>query len=474
MNTTQKIITFFKVLFSGIYTLFNKIHSILPQKSRKYVYWITLFIFIVFCSFLTFKKQLNLFMMDVIIKYNEYEQNQNQKIFNNEEKILQNEIKEFTQQISKKVLAKKELCVQTEYTTILKDLRQKEVLLTNELAEKIKNNITFNVCSFESIREKEVKYLLNLLSNQLQTKIEVELNKELDKIQEEEKTKKETMLVLDDNYTIDENEYYAFLQKQPWGEDEEYINKFKNKENLKAIFCSYWHGLTNNKNIDKNTLDPWYVINRSDYSTWDWETLTQYVDTYAYDYIKDSFHKSNSLSERQLVEMMNPSSCEYLRKHLEPKGIDVYEIGKNPLMSLGDKILLINKISKEKWYDQTNAIVYELHSNSVQNPDKSGLEVFYSHYEQHNNWYQGRDLALTVLNSIEKTHKKYSTANSVYVVKPDGKSKHAYLGITSVTKPLGMLIEYWFKKNLNDVTIILEHHKEIGESIAKGIIDFIE
>ena len=37
-----------------------------------------------------------------------------------------------------------------------------------------------------------------------------------------------------------------------------------------------------------------------------------------------------------------------------------------------------------------------------------------------------------------------------------------------------MLIEYGFKKNLNDVTIILEHHKEIGESIAKWIIDFIE
>lgn len=153
--------------------------------------------------------------MDMIIKYNEYQQNKTQKIFNNEEKLLQNEIKEFTQQISKKVIAKKELCVQTEYTKILKDLRKKEVLLTNELQEKIKNNITFNVCSFESIREKEVSYLLNLLSNQLQTKIEVELNKELDKIEKEEKTKKETMLVLDDNYTIDDDEYYAFLQKTP-------------------------------------------------------------------------------------------------------------------------------------------------------------------------------------------------------------------------------------------------------------------
>jgi hypothetical protein len=37
-----------------------------------------------------------------------------------------------------------------------------------------------------------------------------------------------------------------------------------------------------------------------------------------------------------------------------------------------------------------------------------------------------------------------------------------------------MIIEYWFKKNLNDVTIMLENSEQIGVDIANWIINFIQ
>ena len=471
-NTTNSIITFFKSILSGIYKLFVAIHNLIPQKARIYVYGtlICILLFVLWTN--VFHKQINMMKLDIKISYQEHLQNKSQKKFNKEEAELANEIKIMTQKTIDKIHAKKELCVNKEFNNALKNLREKEIILTDELEEKIMNNINYNLCSYEEIKEKEIEYELKYIQNAFNYKqLESEINKEINNLVQEENTKKEELKINDDNYSIDEVEYLSFLDRTAGWEDEQYEPKIRNKENFKAVFCLYGHWMSSTY---KDTMDPWYVITKNDFTEEQRNKLSEYVNKYAYQYIKDDFNNNWVLSERWLIEMMNQSSCQTLKNKLEPKWIKVYEIGKNPLMSLSDKIKMVNDISLQNWYNQTNSIVYELHSNVVGNPDKSWIEVFYSHYEQKNNNMQGRDLAITVLNEISKLHKSKTKVDSVYVVKPDWKSKHAYLGITSATRPLWMIIEYWFKKNLNDVTIMLENSEQIGVDIANWIINFIQ
>lgn len=471
----KQVLNYVELFFQIIYKIFSYIHNIIPKKFRNKLYIGIIFLFVLFISFFIFKRQINLLKFDIIIKYQEFISSQKSNSKQKEDIKLAKKINEITENIKHTIVANKDYCIEKNYLEKIKELRKKEVLINRYLKEKILLDIEFNTCNIENITQETIQNTISKISSSFDKNVILEsIKDDIKKLKKEENEKKEKIMNKDDDYSISETDYYDFLNRTAGWEDEKYENKLRNKKGLKAVFCSYWHWLTNSKKISKDTLDPGYVINKSDYTEEERKKIWEYVDKYAYDYIKDSYHNYNKITERQLIEMINPSSCNLLKTKLEKRWIKVYEIGKDKLMSLSEKINLINDISKQNWYNQTNSIVYELHSNSVGNSNKSGLEVFYSHFEQHNNNMQGRDLAITVLNSIIKLHKNKSKVQSEYVVKPDWKSKHAYLGITSATKPLWMLIEYWFKKNINDITIMLEHHKEIGESIANGIIDFIE
>lgn len=474
-NILIKIFNYVSLFFQTIYIIFSYIHNIIPKKFRNKLYFGIIFLFILFISFFIFKRQINLLKFDIIIKYQQYISNKKWNIKEKEDRKLSKKINEITENIKHTIVANKEYCIEQNYLTKIIELRKKEVLVNKYLKEKILLDIEFNICNIEYITEQTIQNTISQISLSFDKKVILEsIKDDIKKLKKEENEKKEKIMNKDDDYSINDTNYYEFLEREAGWEDEKYENKHRNKNDIKAVFCSYWHWVTNSKNLPKDTLDPGYVINKSDYSEVERKKLWEYVNKYAYDYIKDSFNNYDKLTERQLIEMINPSSCQKLKEKLEPKGIKVYEIGKEKLISLSEKIKFINDTSKENWYNQHNSIVYELHSNSVWRSEKSGLEVFYSHFEQHNNNMQGRDLAITVLNSIINIHKNNSKVNSEYVVKPDWKSKHAYLGITSATKPLWILIEYWFKKNLNDITIMLKYHKEIGESIAQWIINFIE
>lgn len=471
----KQVLNYVELFFQIIYKIFSYIHNIIPQKFRNKLYIGIIFLFVLFISFFIFKRQINLLKFDIIIKYQEFISSQKSNSKQKEDIKLAKKINEITENIKHTIVANKDYCIEKNYLEKIKELRKKEVLINRYLKEKILLDIEFNICNIENITQETIQNTISKISSSFDKNVILEsIKDDIKKLKKEENEKKDKIMNKDDDYSISETDYYDFLNRTAGWENEKYENKLRNKQDLKAVFCSYGHWLTNSKKISKDTLDPGYVINKSDYTEEERKKIWEYVDKYAYDYIKDSYHNYNKITERQLIEMINTSSCNLLKMKLEKRWIKVYEIGKDKLMSLSEKINLINDISKQNWYNQTNSIVYELHSNSVGNSNKSGLEVFYSHFEQHNNNMQGRDLAITVLNSIKTLHKNKSKVQSEYVVKPDWKSKHAYLGITSATKPLWMLIEYWFKKNLNDITIMLEHHKEIGESIANGIIDFIE
>jgi hypothetical protein len=152
--------------------------------------------------------------LDIKISYQEHLQKKSQKKFNKEEAELANEIKIMTQKTIDKIHAKKELCVNKEFNNALKNLREKEIILTDELEEKIMNNINYNLCSYEEIKEKEIEYELKYIQNAFNYKqLESEINKEINNLVQEENTKKEELKINDDNYSIDEVEYLSFLDR---------------------------------------------------------------------------------------------------------------------------------------------------------------------------------------------------------------------------------------------------------------------
>lgn len=497
---------FIKIVYKLIKTIlvffFQPIFNLIEKSKYKYYIYGGLVVFFgLVTSFFIFQHQIKMQVLNVKVAIQEHtlKKTTNQfKIANAEYDSMQQAL---INNIANKIILKKEKCNQETLLNYMKLFKENNVYPKEEDIKLLTLKIDGNECNIQNIKKEEIKNakdsILALIGNiEVESKVKEETiigednaNADIAEKQnlkdiKEPKSQINTTSVLEqaidkvlvgmkkyEDYSKEEiDEKYGILDKEIGDENEKYISKSQTP--IKAIFCSYGHGISTK---DSKTLDNWYVINKSDYSDEDWNTLKTLVNTHAYEYIKDQFNKSNLITERNFIEMINSVACQKLEQEAKNRGIAFYEIGspKKPL-DLTQKIELINMISKEQGYDAKNTLSYELHSNSVANPEKSGIEVFYSGRKMKNNGLQSRDFAITMLNNLKSIHSKYKNgANSEYVVKPDHHSKHPYLWFVSINKTNSILIEYGFKKNLQDVAQMLEHKEEIGNAIAQWVIDFL-
>ena len=433
---------------------------------NKNVKWYALsFILVLIVSLLLiFKHNLQMKYLDYKIMYQDYQAQGLEKELSSTKDSMNAIQKKLIETAKQQIVDEKNYCESSQYAFYLKEFQKNDVYPSQLDLDILKLKISTEYCSLETVKQKVTKDLktsFDAIFNEVDAKgsqFEQALDKEISTLKEQEKVQTE---VLEDKYAI--------LDKASGVSDEKY--EPKSKTQIKAIFCSYGHGFSSRIS---GAVDNGYVGNKNEYSPEVWAKLGELMNTYGLDYMKNNYNQG-MITEREMVEFLNTVACGKIKQEAEKRNIKFYSIGdpQNP-MSLADKIELINKISLENGYDGTNSIAYELHSNSVANPDKSGLEVFYSSKKMKNNGMQSRDLALTVLNAISQTHDKLNgDYNSSYVVKPDHHSKHAYLGFTTLTKPNAVLIEYGFKKNFTDLSLMISHREEIGQSIAQGILNFL-
>lgn len=480
MNTIKtifiQVFNFIKFIITWVLLIlkfiFNPIYQLIERSKHKFAIYSCLFLFLIGWGLIVwFQHEIKMFYFDLKIKVQERNLSLVKEEMEEKNKEIENIKQVLVNKISDNILTKKQYCITETKLNYLNVFKKNNVYVSSEDLKALDIKIETEECSIEMIKNKEIeqaKQSILALFNTVSTTTgdntiinESVISKEVDnKLSVEIKNEEEL------------DQKYNYLKLDDGVDSEEYVAKSQNK--IKAVFCSFGHGLSMK---DGKSPDSWYVVKKSDYENQDhWKKIGELIDKYGFDYMKDSYHKADMLTERQLVELINSTACPLLKQKLEPKGIKVYIIGDgmNP-NTLWGKIDEINKISEENGYDAKNSVAFELHSNSVSNPDKSGIEVFYSSKKMKNNGLQGRDFALTLLESVSKEHIKHKgEANSVYVVKPDTSSKHAYLGFTTLTKPNSLVLEYGFKKNFYDVSQMVEHHKEIAEAISNGVVNFVD
>lgn len=169
----------------------------------------------------------------------------------------------------------------------------------------------------------------------------------------------------------------------------------------------------------------------------------------------------NEITERSLIELNMGKVCPELKTFADSKGIAFYEIGKERMV-LKDKIDLINKISKENGYNETNSLLVELHFNKVEDTARSGTEIFYSQLETSEKGLQGEEFAARMLYEI----KQLKPNGNFYAVKSDLQTRFKQLGILSNTKPLAVLVEYGFLSNATDLANAKAGNDDIAISIV--------
>ena len=470
-NVSKFILNVFVSLFRGLYKLLLIIFTPIVRNinSSKYKYLIYCILFILFVGwglFIRYFHNIKMKVLEMRIHLQERMLNDVNDEVSNKEKEIDSIKQTLVNRVSENILLKKNKCIIETKLNYLKTFKDNDVYVSTDDLKALDIKIETEECAIDTLKEKELKIvkesIISLFGGTDNNKVsESVISQEVDKKLSVEIKNEEEL-----------DQKYQYLKLDDGVDTEEYVRKSQSK--IKAVFCSFGHGLSMS---DGKSPDSWYVVKKSDYDNQEhWKKIGELVDKYGLDYMKDSYHKADMLTERQLVELINSTACPLLKEKLEPKGIKVYIIGDGMHPNtLGGKIDEINKISQENGYDAKNSVAFELHSNSVANPDKSGIEVFYSSKKMKNNGLQGRDFALTLLESVAKEHIKHKgEANSVYVVKPDTSSKHAYLGFTTLTKPNSLVLEYGFKKNFYDVAQMVEHHKEIAEAISNGVIEFVD
>lgn len=134
---------------------------------------------------------------------------------------------------------------------------------------------------------------------------------------------------------------------------------------IKAVFCSYGHGMGQNGWTDNGA------------------------------------RAADGTTERDLIVPVVGKACDIIEKELSSRGVKIYRIGEKP-MTLVDKIAQVNKISEENGYDATNSIMFELHWNKVTDSSKSGTMVFFSQLKTAADGLQGEALASKTLVSLKK------------------------------------------------------------------------
>lgn len=338
-------------------------------------------------------------------------------------------------QIEKTLQSKKDLCIESWILDLKKDIRSHSFILpSDETINYYRAELSKNECSVNNLGVDVYKIILEkifwkdspLLTTYLNNTDWI-INKEVERIKAK----------------IVEEEIKQFeevKETQPI-EPQSLLNSWvqtKSNTDIKAIFCIYWHGTGPNWPIDN-----WA------------QTKNQRIA------------ENNGITEWDLNHRFLVDACNKIRKEVEPKWIKVFEIWKDR-MKLTEKRDLVNDIAKKYNLNETNSIWISLHMNSVSDSNRSWVEVYYSQLETAEKGFQGQDLANNVLYQIKKNWhnfwNKYNTSSDKY-------TRYKSLGILSETKPLIVLVEYWFLSNIKDVEYLLDKNNK--EKIVNSLSDWI-
>ena len=155
----------------------------------------------------------------------------------------------------------------------------------------------------------------------------------------------------------------------------------------------------------------------------------------------------NGLKEKDIVLSVSLSIGKVLKRH----NVEVFYSRRNDeFIELSERAKIANTLGVD--------VFVSVHCNSFSNPQAQGLETF-----SHPNSKNGTALAKCIQDSLlnDKLYTKnrgLKTAN------------FAVLRLTSMTSTL---VELGFISNVEDVDILKNKQKELAESVAKGILDFL-
>lgn len=371
----------------------------------------------------------------------------------NETKSLKDIIStSLTTQIEQVITSEKNLCINKEMLEYKKDIREHSFIYpSDEELATYEAAVSNGVCSVKNLQDNTYILLLKQLFGENSKlidsyknstgsgvtsswtivtssgQLDADFNKKIDEIKKK----------LQDQEVKDgvEKKISTILQ----GADDAGIEK-KSTTKIKAIFCSYGHGVGPQGWIDEGAT-------------------SRYQD-------KPDF---NGITERTLIMDVMSGACKQMQDKVKDKGVIVYEIGKERT-SLIDKIKIINAISKDKGYDEHTAIGVELHYNIASTKDRSGVEIMYSQLETPELGFFGPDLANNMLYHIKKTH----NFGNLYRIKSDASSRYKSLGILSETKPTMILVEYGFLTNSKDTEFARTHIKDEQKALVDGIVSYIK
>jgi N-acetylmuramoyl-L-alanine amidase len=163
-------------------------------------------------------------------------------------------------------------------------------------------------------------------------------------------------------------------------------------------------------------------------------------------------------------------ACDKLRTFAKDKWIAFYEMWKERT-TLVWRINEINRIAKENWYNEKNSLLVELHWNYTSyDVNKSWTEVFFSQLEWKSNWLGWEDFAQRMAYEVKKLRPFWN----YYEVKSDFQARYKQIWILSNTKPLAVLVEYWFLSNKDDVIMAKKWWDFISQWIVNWVINFMK
>lgn len=340
------------------------------------------------------------------------------------------------------LISKKDLCLSKSILDYKEDIRNHSFVLPSESdIEILKAELSNGNCSIDhlegdtyisvisqifGIEKAQASDIYNSLkANRNDSKNNI-LN-QIDEVKEE--IKKEEVKSLEKIEKVKGPDSVVIQTAQP--------QKSTSKE-IKAIFCTAWHG-----GVKNGVKDPGAVSNVPKFN--------------------------REVTERTLIEKIMPSVCDEVEQKVKDKWIVVYRVGLDDNLTLAGQIAKINEISKQHGYDEKNSIGVSLHYNMWTTPTRSWVEVYFSQQEQTSQGFDGERLAENMLYHIQKIHNH----GNLYRINSSKNTRFKQLGILDNTKPLIALIELGFLSNEQDVDWALANIEQQKTAIVDSLVTFI-
>ena len=240
----------------------------------------------------------------------------------------------------------------------------------------------------------------------------------------------------------------------------------KSQSQIKALFCSFWHG--------KSSKNPeWNDNGAIKYEIKNSPKIIEAIKKVFPKDIADQMIAQDYITERDIVNHINLIACQKVKEEGEKRGLKVYIIWQER-MSLTDKIALINKISEENGYTRDNSLAYELHLNMLRHkPEVNGVEVWFASTKKGEEIKDWPNFAKKMLYEIATLYNQKEREGKHLFAKNDAISRHGYLGFISSTIPNSLIVEYGFLSNDNDIIYNLNNNQKIAETLKNGMINFL-